>query len=105
MAALDPSKAWALPTEADTVDEFEPRLWHDLYFRAFDALRFDRVYLSGMGGYSGETPISYTAISQYCRDNGITGSDLGMFMVFINAVDAEHLEIQRQETAKATKKS
>jgi hypothetical protein len=104
IAAADPSKAWLLPTEADVVETFEPKAWHQLYFKAFDALRFDRTYLSGgMSGYVGETPISYMALSQYCRDNDIRGDDLNMFMVFINAVDAEHLAMQAQDAAKASK--
>lgn len=74
-------------------------MWHGLYFRAFDMLAYDRTY----GAFGGETPITYAAISQYCRDNGIEGEDLALFMVFFNAVDAEYLLMQH-EAAEAKKK-
>ncbi|TWD58082.1 hypothetical protein FB480_101837 [Agrobacterium vitis] len=41
----------------------------------------------------GEGPIYYTAISQYARDHNISGSDLTMFHTFLNAVDAEYLQL------------
>lgn len=76
--------------------DFDPMPWHDLYFRAFDALRCDRFY----GAMGGEGPISYLAISQYARDNRIAGVDLWLFHIFINAVDAEWLDFQAAKAKK-----
>ncbi|MCD2183339.1 hypothetical protein [Rhizobium sp. GN54] len=71
-------------------EEFEPELWHELYFRAFDALQYDRFY----GAFGGEGPISYLALSQYARDHQIHGDDLRHFHLFMNAVDGEWLKLQ-----------
>ncbi len=79
------------PEGAD--DEFEPALWHELYFRAFDALQYDRFY----GAFGGEGPIYYSALSQYARDHGISGDDLRRFHVFMNAVDGEWLKLQKEK--------
>mgnify|MGYP001366420030 CR=1 FL=1 len=82
---------------ADTSDEGEPEEWHGLYWRAWEALRFDRQY----GAMGGQTPISYLAISQYARDHGIIGSDFQTFHVLLTALDAEWLEyVAEQEKAK-----
>jgi len=61
--------------------------WFGLYFRAWDALRFDRFY----GALGGEGPISYMAISRYAIDHAIGGQDLDEFVHFLQAVDAEWL--------------
>lgn len=69
-------------------DEAEPELWHGLYWRAWEALRFDRQY----GAMGGETAISYLAISQYARDNGMSGHDFNTFHVLMTAIDDEWLK-------------
>ncbi|TGQ94006.1 hypothetical protein EN847_34345, partial [Mesorhizobium sp. M1C.F.Ca.ET.204.01.1.1] len=51
-------------------DEAEPQPWQEFYFEAWDALRYDRLYVMG-----GEMPIPYTAMSRYAHDHDITGED------------------------------
>lgn len=79
------------PEDADWLrpapDDFTVEPWHDLYFRAFDALRFDRFYVA-MGG---EAPITYLAWSRYAEDLGLTGDDRDTFHQFLTALDAEYL--------------
>ncbi len=79
------------------VEEFEARVWHGLYFSAFDALQYDR-FIGSMGG---EGPIYYQALSQYARDHRIEGEDLRLFHIFMNAIDGEYLKMQREEAEKA----
>lgn len=81
----------------DDAGEAEFELWHDFYFRAFDALRDDRNVYIGQFGYLGESGIFYSAISQYCRDHGIAGDHFRRFQTFIHAIDAEHRLIQSEE--------
>jgi hypothetical protein len=69
-------------------DEAEPEPWHDLYWRAWEALRFDRQY----GAMGGETALSYLAISQYARDYGLFGQDFHTFHTLMTAIDAEWLK-------------
>lgn len=90
-----PEENWGRP-KAEEEDDFEPRIWHDLYFQAFDALQFDRFY----GAFGGEGPVHYTALSQYARDHGIAGMDRQFFMIFMNAIDGEWLRYQREEAKK-----
>lgn len=80
------------PISADD-EAFDPARWHDLYFRAFDALQYDRYY----GAFGGEGPISYLALSQYMRDHGIVGDDAHRFHIFMNAVDAEWLAFKKEQ--------
>ncbi|WP_339085972.1 hypothetical protein [Hyphomicrobium sp. ghe19] len=68
--------------------EAEPQLWHDLYWRAWDALRYERTY----GAFGGELPVSYLAISQYARDHDITGQDFHTFRSLFGVIDAAWLE-------------
>ncbi len=91
MAAAFPDEEWLQPDGAD--DVFEPEHWHELYFRAFDALQYDRFY----GAFGGEGPISYLALSQYARDQGISGDELRHFHIFMNAVDGEWLKLQKEK--------
>jgi len=95
----EPDKEWLRP-QVVVADEFEPQIWHNLYFRAFDALQFDRFY----GAMGGEGPIYYTALSQYARDHNIAGDDVRWFHVFMNAVDGEWLKMQREKSEAAEKK-
>ncbi|MQW24290.1 hypothetical protein [Sinorhizobium meliloti] len=82
------------PEEAEFIgvpevpDDAEVEPWHGLYFRAWEALRFDRFY----GALGGETSISYGAISRYASDHGITGDDFASFVHFLQALDAEWLQ-------------
>lgn len=68
-----------------------------MYWRAWEALRFDRAY-DGMGG---QRPIFYTAYSRYAEDNGISGTEFVIFHKLMCAIDAEWLEhvAQRQKEA------
>lgn len=90
IAAAYPDENW--PAFSPVEEEFEYQPWHELYFQAFDSLRYDRFY----GQMGGEMPIYYTAISQYCRDHGIAGDDWRRFMTMINAIDAEHLKLRTE---------
>lgn len=80
-----------MPAPAD----FTPEPWHGLYFRAFDALRFDRFY----GAMGGETPITYLARTRYADDLGLDGDDRDTFNLFLSAIDDEYL-VWRAETNK-----
>lgn len=78
-------------------DDAEEQEWFGLYWRAWEAIGFDRQY----GQMGGESPISYLAISQYARDHGILGEDFSNFHRLIAAMDAEWLEhVDRQMKAK-----
>ncbi|WP_377299670.1 hypothetical protein [Rhizobium sp. SGZ-381] len=77
--------------------EYEPRPWHDLYFRAFDALQYDRFF----GAMGGEGPIFYQALSCYARDHGLTGLEFLDFQIFMNALDGEYLSMRREKTQRA----
>jgi hypothetical protein len=52
----------------------------------------------------GEGPIPYMVISQYARDNGISGNDFRIFHILLSGIDAEWLkyaaEKQKREAAK-----
>jgi hypothetical protein len=89
-----PNEEWLKPTDGNEETDFEPRIWHELYFEAFDALRYDRHY----GAFGGQSPIKYTAISAYAHDHGIVGDDFGRFKRFIFALDRAFI---RFETSKA----
>jgi hypothetical protein len=77
--------------------EFYPEPWHGLYWGAWDELRYDRQYLSSMGGYAGETPLSYMAVRAYAEDHGITGPDLQLFKAFMSIIDDEWLKHVRDK--------
>ncbi|WP_446680318.1 phage tail assembly chaperone [Aminobacter aminovorans] len=81
---------------ADRPDEAEPQPWHDLYWRAWDALKADRQF----GAMGGASAVPYSALSRYARDHGITGSDFRLFQVLFRAIDAEWLTM---EAAKGNK--
>lgn len=67
--------------------EATPELWHDFYWRAFEALRYDRQY----GAFGGESPIGFVAIDAYARRYGIDGDAFDRFMRLVNAIDDEWL--------------
>lgn len=69
-------------------EDFTHEVWHGLYYRAFDALQFDRFY----GAMGGATPVSYLAKSRYADDLGLTGEDRQTFHLLFNAIDAEYLD-------------
>lgn len=81
-------------------EPFDYRPWHDLYFRAFDALQFDR-FIGAMGG---EGPIYYQALSRYADDQGIAGEDRRLFDIFMNACDGEYLKMQREAADEAERR-
>jgi hypothetical protein len=57
-----------------------------MYFRAWQALRFDRQY----GAMGGETPISYLALRRYAEVEGIL--DWATFHRFMSAIDDEWMK-------------
>ncbi|MFB2562427.1 hypothetical protein [Rhizobium sp. IMFF44] len=89
IAAAYPEEDWTQTAFEEAADEAEYEVWFDLYFRAWDRLRYDRFY----GAFGGESPISYQALSQYARDHGIAGDNHEIFMTFMSALDAEYLSI------------
>ncbi len=93
IAEENPDEDWLQPTKDRG---FKPRPWHDLYFRAFDALRYDRFY----GAFGGMTPISYMALSTYARDHNIIGNDFGRFLDTMYALDRVFLEVEAERTKK-----
>jgi hypothetical protein len=99
LAEENPDEAEFIVVE-DRPDEAEPEPWHELYWRAWEALRFDRQY----GALGGETAISYMAISQYARDHCITAADFGVFHALLTAVDSEWLDYAAERRKEADKK-
>jgi len=69
------------------LEEVPDEDWHALYWRAWEALRYDRVY----GAFGGQLPLSYQSISRYARDQGIGGDDLATFHRLMAAIDDEWL--------------
>lgn len=80
----------------DRPDEAKPETWHEFYWRAWEALRFDRQY----GAMGGESPIGFTALDAYARRYGIAGDAFERFHAFMSAIDTEWL-IHVTEQAKA----
>lgn len=74
-------------------EDAEEEDWFAFYFKAWEALRFDRTY----GVFGGETPILYTAISKYAEDHGIVGDDYRWFRHFLNACDDEWRAFQSEQ--------
>lgn len=74
--------------------DYEPRSWHQMYFKAFDALQYDR-FIGAMGG---EGPIYWQALDRYANRLGITGQEFSWFELFMNAVDGEYLKMQREKS-------
>jgi hypothetical protein len=98
IAEAYPDEGWITDDNAPEDEDFDPRPWHDFYFRAFDAIRFDRQF----GALGGESPISYLVMSQYARDYGLQLDEFERFRRFIGVLDAVHLELQAEQ-AKLTK--
>lgn len=72
----------------DPPDDSEPKDWHGLYVRAWEALRFDRQY----GAMGGETPLSYAVLRRYADVEGIGSDDWPIFRQFMTAIDDEWLQ-------------
>lgn len=68
-------------------EEAEPELWHELYWRAWACVRYDRYY----GAFGGESPVSYMAVSRFAADNDIHGADFAVFHRLLTAIDEEWL--------------
>lgn len=96
LAEAFPDEEWLQPAEGSETD-YEPRQWHGLYFRAFDALRYDRPY----GAFGGQMPINYVAMSTYARDHGITGSAFKDFLLIVSQLDRVFLKME-EERQKST---
>lgn len=65
--------------------DFEP--WHQLYWDAWNILRYDRHY----GSMGGQGPIPYMVLSRYAEDHRIVGDDFWLFRLMLDAIDAEWL--------------
>lgn len=68
-------------------DEARAEYWHDFYWQAWEALRFDRQY----GAMGGEFPISFIAYDTYARRYGLEGEAFERFHAFMTAIDMEWL--------------
>ncbi|QNQ62239.1 hypothetical protein IB024_00290 [Brucella sp. 6810] len=77
-------------------DEAQSEPWHELYWRAWSCVRYDRYY----GALGGESPISYMAISRFAADNGIAGADFTFFHRLLSALDDEWLMFVAQTKGK-----
>jgi hypothetical protein len=84
-----PEEAWLQQIDTAPPD-FEPEPWHGLYWRAWQALRFDRPY----GALGGEGYIPYTVLRTWARDHDIEGEELDLFLRFMGEIDAEWLKHQ-----------
>lgn len=69
--------------------------FHDLYWRAWSEIRFDRQY----GAFGGESRLSYMVIRQYAADHHITGESFQLFRAAMRGLDEEWLKfvISRQK--------
>ncbi|TPM19772.1 hypothetical protein [Mesorhizobium sp. B2-3-6] len=67
--------------------EAKAEAWHSFYWRAWEALRFDRHY----GAFGGESPISFVTLDTYARRYGIEGEAFENFHRFMTAIDTEWL--------------
>lgn len=95
------------PGEINLPDEIlneappEPRIWHEMIWDAWRALKNDRAY----PGDGLEMPIPYRAYREYGRDKGIHGDDFDFFLTMMQAVDSEYLtwryEVRKRELNKA----
>lgn len=77
-------------------DDAKAEPWHEMYWRAWACLRYDRFY----GAMGGESPISYMAISRFASDNEITEADFTFFHRLLSAMDDEWLAFVAQKTGK-----
>ena len=84
LVAACPDEAHLIPVR-ERPEEAEPELWHGLYWRAFDALQFDRP----IAPFGGPLPIPYSVISQYARDHRIAGDQFDIFHRLMVAIDDE----------------
>ena len=73
--------------------DFKHEDWHQFYWDAWHALKYDRPF-AGMSGM--ELPISYIAIDAYARRHGVEGQAFDRLIRFVSAIDFAHLEIQRE---------
>ncbi|MGW6779439.1 hypothetical protein ACWF50_15555 [Brucella pseudogrignonensis] len=74
-------------------EEAKSEVWHELYWRAWASVRYDRFY----GAMGGESPISYIAVSRFASDNGIAGVDFTVFHRLLSAIDDEWLSYVSQK--------
>lgn len=74
-------------TKSDLIDA--PKLSPDLntYWVGWHQLRNDRAH----GAFGGASGIYYSAISLYCRDHEISGSNFHIFLRMIRQMDDEYL--------------
>ncbi|RWQ16087.1 hypothetical protein [Mesorhizobium sp.] len=68
-------------------EEARAEYWHDFYWRAWEALRFDRQY----GAMGGESPIAFIAYDAYAKRYGLEGEAFERFHAFMTAIDTEWL--------------
>jgi len=95
-----PDETWLQAEEAKP--DFTSERWHQYYWEAWHALRYDRAY-GGMGGV--EMPIPFIAVDAYARRNGIVGEGFDRLLRFVSVIDFAYLDIQRKATEKSHAKS
>lgn len=77
--------------------KFHAEPWHDFYWQAWHALRYDRAYV-GQAGV--EMPITFAAMDTYARRYGIEGEAFDRLLRFVSVIDFAYLEIQRKAAEK-----
>lgn len=87
LAEAYPDEDWLRPPADETAEAVVHEPWHALYWRAWDALRFERTY----GAMGGQGPISWRALRDYARDLGLDDDDRDVFERLMRALDEEWL--------------
>lgn len=88
------------PDAAAAFDEPEPFVgikmqpFHELYWRAWADIRFDRQY----GAFGGESRLSYMVIRQYAADHCLSGENLQTFKAVMRGLDEEWLDFIASRT-------
>ena len=74
-------------------EDAEVKPWHDLIWRAWEELRYDRPYLPN----GGQLPIFSKVIREYADQYGIVGRDFETFRTLLREVDHEWLAIESEK--------
>lgn len=94
MRKEDPAAAALIP-EPVLPDGIDPQPYHQIYWRAWNRVRFDRQY----GAFGGESRISFLALDAYAARYGIHGAAFDDLVTVIEALDAEWLAYVAEKTA------
>lgn len=93
LRAEEPDAA-AVFDEPEQFPGVETQPWHEMYWRAWSAIRFDRQY----GAFGGESRLSYMVIRQYAADHQITDESLQTFQAAMRGLDEEWLAFVASRT-------